>query len=64
VTITLEVPAGSSWGPDCSLSQIYSQAGEETANRVEQTLLKAGIRARILSKKVVAIIATPEADGE
>jgi len=34
VKLVIEVPAGSSWGPECSLDQIYKQAGGETLNKV------------------------------
>jgi hypothetical protein len=44
VTITVEMPSGSTWGPGCSVEQIHKQAGEEVKNYVSRTLLERGGR--------------------
>jgi hypothetical protein len=60
VTLVIEVPAGSSWGADASLDQIYRQAGEETRNHVERIFREAKTGVRILSSTVTAIAAVKD----
>lgn len=61
VRFTIEVPAGSIWGADCALSQIYQQAGEETANKLSGHLKSIG--AKIVGQpEVIAVFATENAD--
>lgn len=38
VRVTIEVDAGSSWGPDCTVAQIRKQAGEEAMLRLRNAL--------------------------
>ena len=58
VQITIELSAASNWGAECSLSQIYDQAGTETVAKVRNHLREIG--ARIIGEpKVVAVLATP-----
>jgi hypothetical protein len=35
VTLTVEIEVGSTWGDDCSLSQVYDQAARETIQAVK-----------------------------
>lgn len=61
VQVTLELDAGSSWGNDCTVQQIYDQAGRESINNLEQILLKAGVRVHIVGEpKVVAVMTERE----
>lgn len=47
VTVTVEVRANSSWGPDCSVSQVHRQAAEEAVNSVRNALRHAGYSDRM-----------------
>ncbi len=38
VTVTVEVRANGSWGPDCSVAQVHRQAAEEAVNSVRNAL--------------------------
>jgi hypothetical protein len=61
VRLTIDVPAGSTWGPECKLGQVFKQAGEETANAVTQAL-----RARFHGAKIIGeveVIAVTNSDG-
>lgn len=60
VTLVVEVPAGSSWGADVSLDQIYRQVSEETRNHLERIFREAKTGVRILSSTVTAVAAVKE----
>jgi hypothetical protein len=58
VQITIELPAGSTWGNDCTVDQIYKQAGEETVQALRNILsAKWGNNAKIIDHKVTAVFA-------
>lgn len=60
VQLTLELDAGSCWGADTSLSQIYDQAERETLNKVERIFGEAGVRVYIVGKPVITAISAVE----
>ena len=35
VVVTLRIKSGSSWGPECSMSQIHQQAKEDVQRKLE-----------------------------
>lgn len=45
VTVTVEIAASGSWGPDCSVAQVHRQAGEESVNALRNALRHAGYSA-------------------
>lgn len=47
VTVTVEVQANGSWGPDCSVAQVHQQAGHEAVNAVRTALRNAGYATRM-----------------
>lgn len=47
VTVTVQVRAQGSWGPDCSVAQVHRQAAEEAINSVRNALRHAGYSARM-----------------
>lgn len=54
VQVTVEIDAGSTWGEDCPMKQVYDQAGRESVMRLRNIL--AG-NARVIGEpKVVAIM--------
>lgn len=57
VQITIEVDAGSSWGPDCTVSQVHNQAGREAVQRLMNTLAAAKTRCRVIGEpKVITVM--------
>jgi hypothetical protein len=60
VELVIEIPSGSTWGPTCTLDQIYRQAGDGARNHVENIFRKEGTRVRILSSKVTAVAAVKD----
>jgi hypothetical protein len=57
VQITLEIDAGSSWGPDCTVSQVHSQASRESVQRLKNILAAAKTRATIIGEpKVITVM--------
>lgn len=38
VTLTIEIESYSSWGPECSVDQIHSQAAKEVTSQVKKAL--------------------------
>lgn len=61
--MTIDVPANGSWGSDCNLDQIFSQAGEETVRKVEGCLRQhLHVSAVIIKKEVTAIAAVSTDD--
>jgi len=65
VTVTLEIPAGSSWGPECKMDQIHNQASEEVVEGLNKLIYGGHLRgAKIIgTPKVVAIMASVEDKG-
>jgi hypothetical protein len=61
VTVTLEIPAGSSWGPECAMSQIKKQATENVLGKIRQATTASGgalAGAKVVGEpKVQAILA-------
>lgn len=57
--LVIDIPASSSWGRDCTIDQIYRQAGEETTHALGVMLRKEfGPTAKIIGvPKVQAVIA-------
>lgn len=55
VIATIELPAGSSWGSDCALDQVYRQAAEETAIQLRHAIK--GIGGTVTDVRVTAILA-------
>jgi hypothetical protein len=56
--VTLDLPAGSTWGSDCSIDQIFRQAGEETVQGLRNLLSQHyGPSARVIDSKVTAVFA-------
>lgn len=62
VKLEVEVPSGSSWGPDCTMAQIQKQAIEGAISTLERALVKEyGGGARLVGKpKVTAVLASEE----
>lgn len=57
VQVTIEIDAGSSWGPDCTVAQIQQQAGEEATRRLVDLVAAARVKANIVgTPKVTTII--------
>ncbi len=57
VQITLEVDAGSSWGPDCTVAQVCDQAGRESLWRLTDILTQGKTRVRIIGEpRVIAVL--------
>lgn len=55
VVFTVEMPAGSNWGTQCTVEQIHKQAGQETKNHLENILRKHG--GKIIGEpKVIAVL--------
>lgn len=67
VRLTLEIPAGQTWNPDSSMSQIHKQAVDAVLSRLRRdqdlAMLLATGHARVIDPKVTAILAT-ESDDE
>jgi hypothetical protein len=61
VQLTIELDAGSTWGNDCTVNQIYDQAGRESVNHVERIFHEAKENIVIVGKpKVTAVFAKRE----
>jgi hypothetical protein len=57
VQITVEVDAGSSWGPDCTVAQVRDQAGTEAVRRIINTLAQGKMLATVIgAPKVLAVM--------
>lgn len=57
VQVTLEIDAGSSWGPECTVSQVRDQAGRESLQRLTAVLAAAKTRVKIIGEpKVIAVM--------
>jgi hypothetical protein len=58
VTITLEIPVKSCWGPDCTMKQITEQAKEDVKGMLRNSKEPMMFGSRIIgSPKVTAILA-------
>lgn len=55
VTVTIEVPVGSTWGPDCNLKQVHAQAKEDALHAIQRWGAELGVKI-VSSPKVSAII--------
>lgn len=55
VQVTLEIDAGSAWGGDCALQQVYDQAGREVIQRLHNALRPTEVRI-IGEPKVTTVI--------
>ena len=56
VQVTVEVEA-SSWGGDCSIDQLYRQAGEDGKNRVIKALSVGNCQCKIIGEpKVIGVL--------
>lgn len=42
IQVTVSVPASGSWGDQCTVEQIYRQAGEETVNKLQRAIKEIG----------------------
>lgn len=57
VQVTIEVDAGSSWGPDCTVAQVRDQAGAEAVARIVNIISDAKVKATVIgAPKVVAVM--------
>lgn len=57
VTMTVEFDVNGRWGNDCTVGQIYMQAGREAEAVIRTAMEKLDpIRAQVLSLKVVAVL--------
>ena len=57
VQVTLEVEAGSGWGEECTIGQLYKQAEESAMIAVNNAIGKSGINARVIGDaKVIGIL--------
>jgi hypothetical protein len=56
VRFTIDVPAGSSWGPDCAMRQVRDQAGPETVQKVLQILREARLGCTIVGEPLVLAV--------
>lgn len=57
VTVEVEVVCGS-WGEQCKLDLVYSQAADEAVGHLRRALSAAGSKARILCVKRVEAVTT------
>ncbi|MFK0088726.1 hypothetical protein ACIQUS_15690 [Pseudomonas sp. NPDC090755] len=58
VTITLELSSLGSWGPDCTIDQVYRQAREAAIGRLNKVLKDHVASTRILGPVIVEAITT------
>lgn len=57
VQITIDVDAGSTWGKDCQLDQVYRQAAQESVARIRDVLQKSNVRVTVVGEpKVTAVL--------
>jgi hypothetical protein len=57
IQVTVEVDAGSSWGPDCTVAQVRDQAGRESLLRLKNILSQSKTDIRIVGEpKVIAVM--------
>lgn len=56
VQITIEIDAGSSWGPDCTVAQVRKQAGDESVARIMNILRDSKIRVRLIGEPNVLAV--------
>ena len=56
VQVTLDVDAGSVWGGDCPLEQVYSQARKDAERTLTTALAKMDVRV-IGPMKITAVLA-------
>lgn len=56
VRVTIEVDAGSSWGPDCTVGQIRDQAGREAVARIQNALAAAKTPCAIVGRPAVVSV--------
>lgn len=55
VLVTIEVPANSAWGPDCTVDQIRNQAMQDVDGRLRRLLKEPGIVIQGMKPKVIVI---------
>ncbi|WEK32914.1 MAG: hypothetical protein P0Y58_12210 [Candidatus Pseudomonas phytovorans] len=58
VTITIEMTNLGSWGPDCTLDQVYRQAREAAVGRLNKVLKDHVATTRIMGSVIVEAITT------
>ena len=58
VTVTVELSGIGSWGPDCALSQVYSQAREEAIGRISRAFKDQIHRIKVVGPVLVEAITT------
>ena len=63
VKLELEIYVDSTWGNDCSLSQIYKQAMDAAEFKINKELKGRGREFRIIGKPKVYAIIIPLKDG-
>ena len=56
VLVTVEVTHSGPWGADCTVEQVFSQAGKESVQRVCSLLTESGMRV-VGEPKVTAVLA-------
>ncbi|MGX1127364.1 hypothetical protein [Pseudomonas sp. HLS-6 TE3448] len=58
VTITLELSSLGSWGPDCTIDQVYRQAKEAAINRLNKVFKDHTASTRIVGRVIVEAVTT------
>ncbi|MGN2380204.1 hypothetical protein [Pseudomonas juntendi] len=58
VTITIEMTSLGSWGPDCTLDQVYRQAREAAIRRLNKVFKDHVATTRILGPVIVEAVTT------
>jgi hypothetical protein len=58
VTVSVEIPSGSCWGPDCTMKQIHDQAVTGALGKLRKALTETGIR--IVGEPLVTAILADE----
>jgi hypothetical protein len=57
VQVTVEVDAGSAWGPDCTVAQVRDQAGREALQRIKNLFTEGKTRFCIIGEpKVITVL--------
>ena len=55
VTVTMIVEATDSWGPDCTVEQIYRQAAESVRCQLERIIEASNVKAKLTGTEVQAV---------
>ena len=58
VTVTIELSNLGSWGPECTIDQVYRQAREAAIGRLNKVFKDQAASTRILGPVIVAAVTT------